>query len=94
MRNDLKERLRDEISVWFADGIIDAPTLKVLRERYESQRFGWIGVVNLPIGFFLAYSRRNGYLLIVTLLGLFHWIGSWNEMRGAPPMRSPCRTRR
>jgi uncharacterized membrane protein len=177
LRNDLKERLRDEIAVWFADGIIDAPTLKVLGERYESQRFGWIGmvkylgitggllaffgilglitamtesggfaaielaavgagitywgiylsgdmrdryaasskviltlgvvlwtsavgtlaglagmppkailvttgVVNLPIGFFLAYWRRNGYLLIVTLLGLFHWIGSWNEMWG------------
>lgn len=177
MRNDLKERLRDEIAVWFADGIIDAPTLKVLAERYESQRFGWIGVVkylgitggllaffgilglitamtesggfaaielaavgagitywgiflsgdirdryaasskviltlgvvlwtsavgglaavaemtpkailvttgvvNLPIGFFLAYWRRNQYLLIVTLLGLFHWIGSWNEMWG------------
>lgn len=40
-----KERLRDEISLWFADGIIDEPTLGVLQERYESRRFGWIGVV-------------------------------------------------
>ena len=176
-RIDVKEHLRQDISVWFADGIIDETTLKILQERYESQRFGWIGVVkylgitgglfaffgivgmitaitqsgafaaivlggvgggitywgmrmagdkidryaasskvvltlgvvlwtsaigiladvigmedeqvlivvgliSLPIGFFLAYRSRNQYLLIVALLGFFHWIGSWNEMWG------------
>jgi uncharacterized membrane protein len=176
-RNDTKERLLQDMNVWFADGIINETTLKVLQERYESQRFGWIGVVkylgitggllaffgivgmitammesgalaaivlggvgggitywgmrlasdnrdrygvsskvvltlgvvlwtsaigilagimgieeegvllltgliSLPIGFFLAYRSRNQYLLIVVLLGLFHWIGSWNEMWG------------
>lgn len=176
-RTETKEMLRQDISIWFADGIIDETTLKILQERYESQRFGWIGVVkylgitggllaffgivgmiaaltesaafaaialggvgggvtywgmrlagdsrdryavsskvvltlgvvlwtgaigvlagvvgmkeeevllvtgliSLPIGFFLAYRSRNQGLLIVVLLGLFHWIGSWNEMWG------------
>lgn len=175
--NEAKERLRQDIAVWFADGVIDETTLKVLHQRYESQRFGWVGVVkyigitggllaffgimgmitamtqsdafaaivlggvgggitywglrlsgdieirysvsskvvltlgvvlwtsaigiiagiigmkeegvllvtgliSLPIGFFLAYRSRNQYLLIVALLGLYHWIGSWNEMWG------------
>jgi uncharacterized membrane protein len=169
--------LRQDITIWFADGIVDEATLTILQERYESQRFGWIGVVkylgitggllaffgivgmitaltksdilativlgsvgggvtywglrlagdnrdryavsskvvltlgvvlwtgaigvlagimgmkeeevllitglfSLPIGFFLAYRSRNQYLLIVVLLGLFHWIGSWNAMWG------------
>jgi uncharacterized membrane protein len=177
IRNETKERLQQDIAVWYADGVISEETLNVLRERYESQRFGWIGVVkylgitggllaffgivgaitamtksgvfaaivlgsvggaitywgmrlsgdvrdryavsskvvltlgvvlwtsaigtlagimgmaeegillmtgliSLPIGFFLAYRSRNQYLLIVALLGLFHWIGSWNAMWG------------
>ena len=176
-RNATKEMLRQDIAIWFADGIIDEPVLTILRERYESRRFGWIGVVkylgitggllafagvvgmitaltesgtlaaivlamvgggftywgmrldrdnrdcyavsskvvltlgvvlwtgaigmlasimgmeeeevllatglvNLPIGFFLAYRSMNPYLLIVALLGLFHWVGSWNAMWG------------
>ncbi|MCU0857626.1 MAG: hypothetical protein MUC65_04395 [Pontiellaceae bacterium] len=176
-RNETKERLRQDIAIWFADGVIDAATLEVLQERYESRRFGWVGVVKyigitggllaffgiigmitamvqsgafaaivlggvgggitywglrlsgdignryavsskvvltlgvllwtsaiglladvigmkegrvllvtglicLPVGFFLAYRSRNPYLLIVALLGLYHWIGSWNEMWG------------
>lgn len=177
IRNDTKNRLQQDIGIWYADGLIDEPTLQILQERYESYRAGWVGVikylgitggllaflgimglvtaiagselfaaaalgglgcaltwwglrlagdlrdryptsskvvmtlgvicwtsavallahamelrgetaivmtglVSLPLGFFLAYRNRNGYLLIVTLLGLFHWIGSWNEMWG------------
>lgn len=176
-RNEIKERLREDIAVWFMDGVIDEATLKVLQERYETHRFGWVGVVryigitggllaffgivgliaavtksvafaaivfgglgglitywglrwsddlgnryavsskvvltlgvvlwtsaigmlagefgikedalllvtgliSLPIGFFLAYRNRNQYLLIVVLLGLYHWLGAWNGMLG------------
>lgn len=176
-RNAIKQRLREEIAVWFADGDIDEGTLTLLRDRYESRRFGWIGVVkyigitggllaffgivgmisamaestllailmlggvgggitywgmrlardirdryavsakifltlgvvlwtssiaiffgllgmkeesillftglvSLPIGFLLAYRSQNQYLLILTLLALYHWIGSWNQMCG------------
>lgn len=176
-RNETKEMLRQDVSTWFADGIVDEATLRILQDRYESRRFGWMGVikyvgitggllaffgvvgmitaltksgafaavvlggvgggvtywgmrlagdsrdryvvsskmvltlgvvlwvgaigllvdatglkdeaallatglVSLPIGFLLAYRSRNQYLLVVVLLGLFHWIGSWNEMWG------------
>lgn len=172
-----KERLRNDISLWFADGIIDKRTLDLLKQRYEAQHFGWIGVIkyigmtggllaffgllglvasmadskwftvaalggigggftywglrlardvqdryatsskvlvtlgvflgastiallcgiaglpdeailtvtgilSLPTAMVLAYVSRNTYLLILTLLGLFHWIGAWNAMRG------------
>lgn len=172
----VKERLRQDITYWFSDGLIDEKTLNILRERYESARFGWIGVikylgiaggmlslfgilglvasaiqsevfaalilaflggsftfwglrlaedmrgryavsskivltlgvvlaglavviftalivpersvvpvtglVTLPAGFFLAYRYRNTTLLILTLLGMFHWIGAWHSMWG------------
>ncbi len=41
-----------------------------------------VGIFSLPIAFFLAYRSRNTYLLILTLLGMFHWIGAWNAMCG------------
>jgi len=172
-----KERLQQDIALWFTDGIIEQSTLDILRTRYEAQHFGWIGVVkylgisggllaffgilgmitaatgsmgiaalvqgglgagltywglllarnvqdryatsskvivtlgvvmltaaigllssaiglkdaallcstgllSLPLVFVLAYYSRNTYLLILALLGLFHWIGAWNEMWG------------
>jgi len=40
------------------------------------------GLVTLPIAFLLAYRSRNSYLLILALLGFFHWIGAWNTMWG------------
>lgn len=36
----------------------------------------------LPIAFYLAYQSRNAYLLLLALLTLFHWIGSWDGMLG------------
>jgi hypothetical protein len=38
---------------------------------------GW-GV--LPLTFVIAYRERNGFLLIMALLGVFHWVGSWSRM--------------
>lgn len=40
------------------------------------------GVIWLPVMFVLSYRFNNSFLLIVTLLGLFHWVGTWNEMMG------------
>lgn len=39
-------------------------------------------VLCLPAMFFLAYQSRNSYLLLLGVLGLFHWIGAWNGMAG------------
>ena len=38
--------------------------------------------VGLPIAFYLAYQSRNIYLLLLAVLTLFHWIGSWDGMLG------------
>lgn len=35
----IKEKLRDDISVWFAAGVIDQKTLDELRELYQSEFF-------------------------------------------------------
>jgi hypothetical protein len=40
------------------------------------------GATSVPIAFVLAYRYRNGFLLVLALLGLFHWIGSWHSMVG------------
>ncbi|MCX7004143.1 MAG: hypothetical protein NTV22_12860 [bacterium] len=172
-----KERLQQDIAIWFADGLIEKQNVNILCTRYEAHQFGWIGVVkylgitggllaffgilgmitavagsmsvsavvlgglgagltywglllarnvqdryatsakvivtlgvvmitgaigllgsaiglkdaailcwtgsiSLPLVFFLAYYSRNTYLLILALLGMFHWIGAWNEMWG------------
>ena len=36
----------------------------------------------LPVAFYLAYQSRNAYLLLLSVLTLFHWIGSWDGMLG------------
>ena len=38
--------------------------------------------VCLPVAFYLAYQSRNAYLLLLAVLTLFHWIGSWDSMLG------------
>jgi hypothetical protein len=40
------------------------------------------GLVWLPVVFALAYRFRNIFLLVVAVLGFFHWVGSWNAMAG------------
>ena len=39
-------------------------------------------VICLPVAFYLAYSSRNTYLLLLGVLSLFHWAGSWDGMLG------------
>jgi uncharacterized membrane protein len=38
-------------------------------------------ILVVPVGI-LAYWFRNTLLLIISLLGLFHWVGSWSSMFG------------
>jgi hypothetical protein len=40
------------------------------------------GLASLPVAVALAYRFRIGFLLVLALLGLFHWIGSWHSMVG------------
>jgi hypothetical protein len=173
----VKERLAQDIALWAADGLVDAPAVPVLRARYDAPGFGWVslvktfgiaggivaglgvlgligslsgselvgallalgvavvafwaglslsldpkaravhsakvilalavlflsgavavlahaasaqsdtilvavGLVCLPIAFILAYLFQNTFLLVLALLGLFHWVGSYEEMLG------------
>lgn len=41
-----------------------------------------IGMVVLPLVFFLAYRFRNSWLLGLAVLCLFHWVGAWQMMFG------------
>lgn len=40
------------------------------------------GLLALPVAFGLAYRFRNTFLLILGLLGFYHWVGSWSSMLG------------
>jgi uncharacterized membrane protein len=40
------------------------------------------GLASVPVALALAYRFRIGFLLVLGLLGLFHWIGSWHSMVG------------
>lgn len=40
------------------------------------------GLLWLPVPFALAYRFRNTFALILGLLALFHWVGSWTSMWG------------
>ena len=40
------------------------------------------GALSLGLTFFLAYRHHNGFLLVLGVLGFFHWVGSWEEMVG------------
>ena len=41
-----------------------------------------VGIVAVPLAFFLAYRYRNPFLLVVALVGLFFWVGSLSSMSG------------
>lgn len=39
------------------------------------------GMAIIPVTL-LAYRYRNTFLLILALIGFFHWVGTWNDMYG------------
>jgi len=41
-----------------------------------------LGVLLLPPVFVLAYRYSITFLLVLGLLGVFHWVGSWSQMFG------------
>jgi hypothetical protein len=41
-----------------------------------------MGIVTIVPAAILAYRFKNSFLLYVTLIGLFHWVGSWTDMYG------------
>lgn len=41
-----------------------------------------VGLTSLPVAFALAYRFENGFLLVLAILGVFHWLGSWHSMIG------------
>jgi uncharacterized membrane protein len=51
-------------------------------EIRDERLFNWGGAVCLPVGFGLAYRYRNSWALVLTLIGFFHWAGSWSTMFG------------
>jgi uncharacterized membrane protein len=41
-----------------------------------------VGLGVVPPALVIAYRERNGFLLILAVLGIFHWVGSWSGMLG------------
>jgi uncharacterized membrane protein len=41
-----------------------------------------VGLAVVPLALVLAYRERNGFLLLLATLALFHWVGAWNGMIG------------
>jgi uncharacterized membrane protein len=42
----------------------------------------WSGLLVMPVTLVLAYRFQNIFLLVLGLIGFFHWVGSWNRMWG------------
>jgi hypothetical protein len=42
----------------------------------------WTGALILIPVAILAYRYRNTFLLVIGLIGFFHWVGAWNSMFG------------
>jgi len=40
------------------------------------------GAIELIPLFYLAYRYSNQFLLVISLIGFFHWVGSWTSMFG------------
>jgi uncharacterized membrane protein len=41
-----------------------------------------VGAGVVPAAVWLAYREQNGLLLLLGVLALFHWVGSWSRMAG------------
>lgn len=84
----IKQRLADDVSDWFSDGVIERGTLDTLRERYQAEEFGWVGMIRYLgivggliaffgiIGMMAAMSRSESFGAVVTAAvggGLTWW---------------------
>jgi uncharacterized membrane protein len=57
---------------------VEADALKM----QSSQIAFVVGLGVVPLAMVIAYRERNGFLLTLAVLGIFHWVGSWNRMFG------------
>jgi hypothetical protein len=51
-------------------------------ELSDSAMLGFTGAIVVPLLTALAYQAKNPFLLIVAVLGFFHWVGTWDQMWG------------
>jgi len=51
-------------------------------ELGDSAILVFTGAVVVPLLTALAYQNKNPFLLIVAVLALFHWVGTWDQMWG------------
>lgn len=60
----VKNALADEVSDWFSDGVIERTTLDTLRERYQADEFGWIGIIRYLgiVGGLIAFFGMIGMI--------------------------------
>jgi uncharacterized membrane protein len=63
---------------WAAAVGVEADALKM----QSSQIAFVVGLGVVPLALLIAYRERNGFLLTLAVLGLFHWVGSWSHMFG------------
>ncbi|MBS2026742.1 MAG: hypothetical protein JST54_02460 [Deltaproteobacteria bacterium] len=48
----------------------------------DEEMFVVTGGIAVPLYAFLAYRLKDGFLLVLTTLAFFHWVGSWESMWG------------
>lgn len=93
----LQEFLREESALWYADGVVDEPTLGILRRRWNASAgffsglvrslgvagalFGFFGV----LGFATAMTQSEGFAAFV-LLAAGAVLSGWALRLGADPL--------
>ncbi|MCB9495304.1 MAG: hypothetical protein H6686_00255 [Fibrobacteria bacterium] len=86
LAGDLRSRYVHSSRILLALGAVLCTTsLGILLDRVglkEDTILLLVGLLAIPGQMFLAYKARSTFLLVLTLLGLFHWVGSWNSMLG------------
>lgn len=59
----------------------------------SAQGVFFMGILVVVPMAFLAYRFKNTFLIVITLLMFFHWVGSWSGMYGRSTYEFDFRTR-
>jgi len=86
LANDALARYPASSKVVLALGVVAATlgigmVVHLVKPRAETVVFA-TGLLALPAVGFLAYRFHNIFLLVLGLVGFFHWVGSWTSMFG------------